>query len=54
MDGIKEGAQAFKQFRLAKTNTLLEGMGCKGGCICGPSVIQKPLVAKAMLTKLKR
>lgn len=54
MDGIKEGAQAFKQFRVAKSNTLLEGMGCKGGCICGPSVIQKPLVAKAMLTKLKR
>lgn len=54
MDGIKEGDQAFKQFRLAKTNTLLEGMGCKGGCICGPSVIQKPLVAKAMLMKLKR
>ncbi|WP_028856879.1 monomeric [FeFe] hydrogenase [Psychrilyobacter atlanticus] len=54
MDGIKEGAQAFKQFRLAKSNTLLEGMGCKGGCICGPSVIQRPLVAKTMLTKLKR
>lgn len=54
MNGIKEGAEAFKQFRLAKSNTLLEGMGCKGGCVCGPSVIQKPLVAKAMLTKLKR
>lgn len=54
MDGIKEGAQAFKQFRVAKSNTLLEGMGCKGGCVCGPSVIQKPLIAKAMLTKLKR
>jgi [FeFe] hydrogenase (group B1/B3) len=52
MNGLAEGKEAFKQFEQAGDYTLLEGMGCRGGCIAGPSIIQNPKVARVMLAKV--
>ncbi len=54
MNGIKEARQAFAQFKVAGPDTLLEGMGCPGGCLAGPSIVQKPNVTRAMLGKIKK
>ncbi|MCK5780567.1 MAG: monomeric [FeFe] hydrogenase [Psychrilyobacter sp.] len=54
MNGIKEARQAFAQFKVAGPDTLLEGMGCQGGCLAGPSIVQKPAVTSAMLKKIKK
>ena len=44
-----------KQLLLMKVNRfqadVLEGMACKGGCICGPATIESPIKAKAKMTK---
>jgi iron only hydrogenase large subunit-like protein len=54
MNGIKEAKQAFAQFKVAGPDTLLEGMGCPGGCVSGPSIVQQPNVTRAMLGKIKK
>ncbi|WP_319370238.1 monomeric [FeFe] hydrogenase [uncultured Ilyobacter sp.] len=52
MNGLAEGKESFAAFEKAGDYTLLEGMGCRGGCIAGPSILQNPKVARVMLMKV--
>ena len=52
MNGLAEGKESFAAFEKAGDDTLLEGMGCRGGCIAGPSILQNPKVARVMLMKV--
>jgi len=51
MDGISEGKNLFNRKDIDSID-LIEGMACKGGCICGPSIMVNPLVAKNGLKKI--
>lgn len=52
MNGLAEGKESFAAFEKSGDYTLLEGMGCRGGCIAGPSILQNPKVARVMLMKV--
>ncbi len=51
MDGLDQANQIFQKAKKEKFD-LIEGMACEGGCISGPCIMSKPVIAKSMLSKL--
>ena len=51
MDGLDQANKVFLEAKKEKFD-LIEGMACEGGCISGPCILSKPVIAKSMLSKL--